>query len=400
MIDSKPFFSIVLPTKDRPDLINSFIKCTLNQTFHDFELIICDNSSNELTQKAISQFDDNRIVNLRTGNLKMSENWNKGIHAISGQYLVLMSDKGLLKQGALNYLNNLINNNNYDCITWSVDPFIDPDTLIQSKPKEHSRKVNSHDLIKIILGADWESFDIAPMHCTSCVSTKLISEIITRHKNLSQELNPDYTMAMQILLTTPFIFNLNQNLAVLRRPSLSDGYGNGSSFVKKTSLSKSFMSHHTDWVNRTNTYEAIPIKGNLFSLDHMLKDVYTVLNDHGKDPSFFLPKRERLISYYSFTYAEILWRTRVGVNMNEEYKLWLKSISQESYEIQSNVFNKQKNLRLTALKANIMYFIKTNIFTLPLLKLYRLIKYKNIGLKFLNLEDCFNSVAIKEYEKH
>ena len=75
MIDSKPFFSIVLPTKDRPDLINSFIKCTLNQTFHDFELIICDNSSNELTQQAISQFDDNRIVNLRTGNLKMSENW-------------------------------------------------------------------------------------------------------------------------------------------------------------------------------------------------------------------------------------------------------------------------------------------------------------------------------------
>lgn len=400
MIDSKPFFSIVLPTKDRPDLINSFIKCTLNQTFHDFELIICDNSSNELTQQVISQFDDNRIVNLRTGNLKMSENWNKGIHSISGQYLVLMSDKGLLKQGSLDYLNSLINNSNYECITWSVDPFIDPDTLIQSKPREYSREVNSHDLIKFMLGADWESFDIAPMHCTSCVSTKLVSKIITRHKNLSQEINPDYTMAMQILLTTPFILNLNQNLAVLRRPSLSDGYGNGSSFVKKTSQSKSFMLEHTDWINRTNKYEDIPIKDNPFILDTMLKDVYTVLHDNEKDPNFFLPKRERLISYYSFTYAEILWRTRVGVNMNEEYKLWFKSLSQESYEIQSNILNKKKNLRLKAVQANLMYFIKTNIFTLPLLHLYRLIRYRNTGLKFSNLEDCFNSIVIKEYEKH
>lgn len=400
MIDSKPFFSIVLPTKDRPDLINSFINCTLNQTFHDFELIICDNSSDELTQQVISQFDDNRIVNLRTGNLKMSENWNKGIHAISGQYLVLLSDKGLLKQGSLDYLNSLINNSNHECITWSVDPFIDPDTLIQSKLREYSREVNSHDLIKFMLAADWESFDIAPMHCTSCVSTKLVSEIITKHKNLSQELNPDYTMAMQILLATPSIFHLNQNLAVLRRPSLSDGYGNGSSFVKKTSQSKSFMLEHADWINRTNKYEDIPIKDNPFILDIMLKDVYTVLHDNEKDPNFFLSKRERLISYYSFTYAEILWRTRVGVNMNEEYKLWFKSLSQESYEIQLNVLNKKKNLRLKAVQANLMYFIKTNIFTLPLLHLYRLIRYRNTGLKFSNLEDCFNSIVIKEYEKH
>ena len=39
--DANPFFSIVLPTRNRPDLISSFIKCTLEQTFQNFELIIC-----------------------------------------------------------------------------------------------------------------------------------------------------------------------------------------------------------------------------------------------------------------------------------------------------------------------------------------------------------------------
>ncbi len=398
MINSDPFFSIVLPTKDRPDLIASFIKCTLAQTFKNFELVICDNSTNELTQQVIAEFSDDRIVNIRTGNLKMSENWNKGFHSISGKYLILMSDKGLLRQGSLEYLDSLIKKHNYECITWSVDPFIDPDTLIMSKKNEQSRKVNSNELITVMLGADWESFDIAPMHCTSCVSSKLVSSILTKHKNLSQELNPDYTMAVQILLASPFIFHLDQNLAFLRRPSLSDGHGNGSSFIKKTSQSKSFMLEHTDWINRTNKYDDIPIKNNPFVLNTILKDVYKVLDDNEINPNSFMSRTERLISYYSFTYAEILWRKRVGVNMNEEYKLWLKALAQESSKIRTCVLAKKKNLRFMALQTHAIYLIKTNILIAPLLKLYRLIKYKNIGLKFINLEDCFNSNVIKKYE--
>ena len=45
------FFSIVIPTRDRPDLIESLLFSILNQTFERFELLICDNSNNELTQK-------------------------------------------------------------------------------------------------------------------------------------------------------------------------------------------------------------------------------------------------------------------------------------------------------------------------------------------------------------
>jgi len=398
MVNSNPFFSIVLPTKDRPDLISSFIKCTLYQTFQDFEIIICDNSSNELTQQAIAEFSDEKIVNLRTGNLKMTDNWNHGIHAISGQYLILMSDKGVLKQGSLDYLNNLIQAENHDCVTWCLDPFIEPDSLIKLKPSEHSIKINSNDLIKVMLGADWEGFDVAPMHCTSCVSAKLVSTIISKHKNLSQDLNPDYTMAMQILLATPSIFHINQNLAMLRRPSLSDGYGNGSSFIKKTSQSQAFMTEHTDWVKRTNEYSDIPMQNNLFVLDIMLKDVYKVLMDNKINPNSFLSRRERLVAYYNFTFLEILWRTRVGVNMSHEYKMWNKSLKQESQDIRRHVMKQKKQLRFRSLQANLIYSIKTNPFTIPVLKAFRAIKYKNVGLKYRSIDDCFRENVIKSYE--
>ena len=43
-----PFFSIVYPTKNRPFLIEYCYAC-LNQSFYDFEVIICDNSNNDET---------------------------------------------------------------------------------------------------------------------------------------------------------------------------------------------------------------------------------------------------------------------------------------------------------------------------------------------------------------
>ena len=97
MQDKEIFFSIVIPTRDRPDLIESLIFSILNQTFEHFELLICDNSNNELTQGVINSFDDKRIRHIRTGNLAMSENYNAGINKASGSYLMCISDKGFLR---------------------------------------------------------------------------------------------------------------------------------------------------------------------------------------------------------------------------------------------------------------------------------------------------------------
>ena len=132
MQNKEVFFSIVIPTRDRPDLIESLIFSILNQTFESFELLICDNSNNELTQEVITSFDDKRIQNIRTGNLEMSENYNAGINRTSGNYLMCISDKGFLKQGALKYLYDLIQNEKHQCITWALDNFVYPGNFSQS----------------------------------------------------------------------------------------------------------------------------------------------------------------------------------------------------------------------------------------------------------------------------
>ena len=172
---SAPLVTVILATYNQQPYVAKALKSILEQTYNNIEIIICDNSSNELTQQAIAEFSDERIVNLRTGNLKMTDNWNHGIHAISGQYLILMSDKGVLKQGSLDYLNNLIQAENHDCVTWCLDPFIEPDSLIQLKPSEHSIKINSNDLITF-----WDYIDSIVLVCPEMLRCKRIGCRATR----------------------------------------------------------------------------------------------------------------------------------------------------------------------------------------------------------------------------
>ena len=50
---AKPFFSIVIPTKNRPELLRDAIRSVLLQNFDDYELIVSDNFNDERTKKLL-----------------------------------------------------------------------------------------------------------------------------------------------------------------------------------------------------------------------------------------------------------------------------------------------------------------------------------------------------------
>lgn len=388
--ESLPFFSIVIPTRDRSDLISSLVWSLLEQNFSNFEILLCDNSNNNLTQEVLSKFDDDRIVNIRTGNLGMSENYNVGINSASGKYLMCISDKGFLKQGALSYLHELIFAENHQCITWALDSFVYPGQFLPSQSRDQSMSLDSSYILKFMLGSDYRSYEPAPMHCTSCISMDLVLTIRKKHQNLCQAQNPDYTMAAQILLATKTVYNLKDNLAILRNVSSRDGYGTGHSLAKKTQESRTFLKEHAAWVEHTNRFSDVPIKDCPFIIDLMLKDTYTVLEDNNVSPDIFLSKPERLISYYFFAYEEIIWRTAYGVDMRPEFKIWLEALRQENQEVIDKVNSRKKSLRVNFAKAKIKYLIKNNVLTFFLLEMFRSIRYRHSGKSYQNIKDCYN----------
>jgi len=301
-----------------------------------------------------------------------------------------ISDKGFLKQGALSYLHELIIAENHQCITWALDSFVYPGYFFPSQCSDQSMSLDSSHLLKFMLGSDYRSYDSAPMHCTSCISMDLVLDIRKKHQNLCQAQNPDYTMAAQILLATKTVYNLRDNLAILRNVSSKDGYGMGHSLAKKTEESRTFLKEHAVWIEHTNRFSDVPIKDCPFIIDLMLKDTYTVLENNNVSPDIFLNKQERLISYYFFTYEEIIWRTALGADMRPEFKIWLEALNHENQEVTNEVNSRKKSLRIAFIKAKIKYLMKNNILILYLLETYRAIRYRHSGKTYKNIEECYH----------
>src|SRR5215471_13264577 len=53
--------SVIIPTHNRAEFLQSAITSVLNQTFQDFEIIIVDDASKDHTREVIANFNDARI---------------------------------------------------------------------------------------------------------------------------------------------------------------------------------------------------------------------------------------------------------------------------------------------------------------------------------------------------
>lgn len=89
----KPFFSIVIPTYNRCELLKATIAIILRQTFGDFELIVSDNASTDETEKVVKSFKDGRIRYFKNKtNIGPENNFQKGFSYAKGKYIFSMGD--------------------------------------------------------------------------------------------------------------------------------------------------------------------------------------------------------------------------------------------------------------------------------------------------------------------
>jgi glycosyltransferase involved in cell wall biosynthesis len=92
-----PLVSIVMPTHNRANLVSRAIKSVLNQSFRDWELIIIDNASTDVTPKILSQLQakDSRLRVLRNEKNNypdISKTLNYGLKESRGKYIARLDD--------------------------------------------------------------------------------------------------------------------------------------------------------------------------------------------------------------------------------------------------------------------------------------------------------------------
>lgn len=98
-------FSIVIPTRNRPNTLPSTLRTCLNQDFEDFEIVVFDNASGPETREVVEQFNDPRVRYIHHSTaLPMTASWNQALSHAQGNWIVFIGDDDGLCPGALRVL--------------------------------------------------------------------------------------------------------------------------------------------------------------------------------------------------------------------------------------------------------------------------------------------------------
>lgn len=121
-----PSVSICIPTFNRVNLLSSAIDSVLQQTYTDWEVIICDDGSTDGTADMMANLTDSRIHYLRhPQNIGKSNNMISGFEAASGDYFIKFDDDDRLTPDFLTHTHAVLaNDDTIDFVStdhWVID---------------------------------------------------------------------------------------------------------------------------------------------------------------------------------------------------------------------------------------------------------------------------------------
>lgn len=103
--------SVIIPTFNRPKMLNNAIQSILNQTFQNFEIIVV-NDAGEDVRSVIQSFNDRRIQYISHSlNKGLAATRNTGIKNATGEYIAYLDDDDIFLPNHLETLVNFLENN-------------------------------------------------------------------------------------------------------------------------------------------------------------------------------------------------------------------------------------------------------------------------------------------------
>ena len=81
------FFSVVVPTYNRADLITKTLQSLLCQQYTNYEIIVVDDGSTDNTEAAVKSLDNRRIIYIKKNNAERAAARNYGAAMAKGEYI-------------------------------------------------------------------------------------------------------------------------------------------------------------------------------------------------------------------------------------------------------------------------------------------------------------------------
>ncbi|ACB52532.1 glycosyl transferase, family 2 [Crocosphaera subtropica ATCC 51142] len=153
--------SVCIPTYNRSHYLTYAVNSVLNQTYTDFELIICDDGSPDNTSEVVAGFEDRRIHYIRhEKNMGRSRNMRSGFEASKGDYFIKFDDDDALTPEFLEKTVNILDKNPQVDFVCTNHWVIDKDSKrVESATKDNAVRWGKDKLEEgIIHDLDWQTF--------------------------------------------------------------------------------------------------------------------------------------------------------------------------------------------------------------------------------------------------
>ena len=172
----------------------------LDQTFTDFEIVVVDNDSpgSQSSEEVTMRQDDSRVRHLRTGGLGMAENWQTGVDAARGEYVLLCSDKLRLLPWLLEEVDKLSSTGKVDAVVWQIG---DHSLYSAAAPTPlRTRQVTGSDIMDSAAAGSWRLFLSAGARGMTSVFSRKLGARVREELGfpICRQVCPDFTIALSL----------------------------------------------------------------------------------------------------------------------------------------------------------------------------------------------------------
>jgi glycosyltransferase involved in cell wall biosynthesis len=232
----KPRFSILVPTRQRPDTLASTLTTLVEQPGDDFEIVVADNFGDAEVTKVIGEARKikSQVKHIRSDRvLPMAENWERGLAACTGQFITVLGDDDGFLPSTLTLVRELIRSSGAKVVSWSCHTYWWPDTIAYWHANRLYVINTSTNTIewrdsRAVLSAffrDQIPFGDLPMIYNAFVGRELVKKVHDKYGRyfMPPEMPPDVVSGIINLMYSERYLHSNRPLAVRGNSKRSNG---------------------------------------------------------------------------------------------------------------------------------------------------------------------------------
>jgi glycosyltransferase involved in cell wall biosynthesis len=193
----RPVFSIIIPTRERPETLRFAMQSVLCQDGDDIELVISDNLSGPATAKIALGFNDPRVVYVRADRrLSMCDNWDFAFKHARGDYIAFLGDDDAVMPRAFHIMRQVLTGRTPDIVMGTSYHYVwpageQPAELLWVPVREERRQIELRPLIDRTFRLGGAGYDRLPCAYRCFVRRTLFEKLSNATGRIFHSTAPD-----------------------------------------------------------------------------------------------------------------------------------------------------------------------------------------------------------------